>query len=211
MYFYTVLLQAAYRFNRIVYPTKIKLQSFHLYILLSIIQTTMAFGQVCPSLITGDIDYLVNDYLCQFAPTNINGSLFICSVAFLLPFTVTILLYIWTMRHVRKRGALVIHNNYRVRVRRDITIMTRLVILLTCLTAVAAPHGLIPIVYGLTGCIPLWTVPFEWALTIFALVSVTTVQLATSPFLKRLFRRSPRVEPVIWFRTLHARNFLKMQ
>ncbi|CAF1628894.1 unnamed protein product [Adineta ricciae] len=197
MYFYTVLLQAAYRFNRIVYPTKIKLQSFHLYILLSIIQTTMAFGQVCPSLITGDIDYLVNDYLCQFAPTNINGSLFICSVAFLLPFTVTILLYIWTMRHVRKRGALVIHNNYRVRVRRDITIMTRLVILLTCLTAVAAPHGLIPIVYGLTGCIPLWTVPFEWALTIFALVSIVppvascrTGYMVSYPPCKELFENA---------------------
>ncbi|UJR11829.1 hypothetical protein I4U23_016009 [Adineta vaga] len=197
MYFYTVLLQATYRFSRIVYPTKIKFQSFRLYILLSIIHTFINFIQVFPSLIIGEIEYLKNDYVCQFAPTNVSGSLFICSVAFLFPFIATIFLYIWTMYHIRKRGGMVISVNQRIRIRRDMTIMTRLVILLTFLTTVAAPHGLIPLVYALTGYMPWWTVPFEWMMTIFALVLVTTFQVVASPYLKTLFNRSSHVTPII--------------
>lgn len=197
MYFYTVLLQAAYRFSRIVYPTRIKFQSFRLYLLLSIIQTIIAFVQVCPSLIMGGITYLQYDYVCQFAPTDVYGSLFICSIAFLFPFTITIGLYVWTMYHVRKRGAVLISVNQRIRIRRDVTIMTRLVVLLTFLTIVAAPHGLIPITYAFTGHIPLWTVPFEWTMTIFALVCVSTIQILTSAHLRKLYIRSTNVHPIM--------------
>ena len=196
MYFYTVLLQATYRCVRIVYPTRIKLQSFRLYAILSILQTMIAFAQVCPSLILGGISYLKDDYVCQFAPINVSGSLFICSVAFLFPFALTIGLYVWTMYSVRKQGAAMGSINRQARMRRDVTIMTRLVVLLTFLTIVAAPHGLIPIVYGLTGYIPLWTVPFEWMMTIFALTTVSIIQVFTSPHLFRLFVRVSPIHPM---------------
>ena len=196
MYFYTVLLQATYRCVRIVYPTRMKLQSFRLYAIVSMLHTMIAYAQVCPSLLLGSIEYLENDYVCQFAPTNVSGSLFICSVAFLFPFALTLCLYARTMYYVRKRGAAMISTNRQARVRRDLTIMTRLVVLLTILTTIAAPHGIIPIVYALTGHIPLWAVPFEWTMTIFALTTVSIIQVFTSPHLYKLFRRSSPIQPM---------------
>ena len=72
-------------------------------------------------------------------------------------------------------------------IRRDLFVLKRLAILLTVVTAVAAPHALMPIVYAMTGFLPDWITSLEWLLTSFALVSVSIVLVIVTSHLKKVF------------------------
>jgi hypothetical protein len=137
-----------------------------------------------PSLLIGDIEYIFNDYHCQFAPTSIRGSLTVYSVGFVFPFSVTVFCYIWTMCSIRKQTAALITINQQINIHRDLIILKRLVIFLTIVTIVAAPHVCLPIIYVITGNLPPWIISLEWLTTALALVAVLFILLFITPHLK---------------------------
>jgi hypothetical protein len=185
-YFYSFLLQAIYRLCRIVYPTRVGLQSFHSFVMLSVAQWILAASMLLPSFLLGDMKYLPDDYHCQFAPTDVRGSLIGLSVLFLIPFLLTLICYFYTMHHVRTRTTALTTINQDTSIRRDLIILSRLLFLFTFLTTVGLPHVLIPIVYAMTGYLSSWVVPFEWLLTVFSLAAACIVQIFMSPHVKKL-------------------------
>ena len=189
VYFYSFLLQAIYRYCRIVYHTQLKYQSFRLYFLLSIFLWINGFWQTVPCLIFRHVDYMPDEYHCQFPADNLPSSLIGLSIMFLVPYLLTLMCYACTMYHVRKRTTELSHINQRASLRRDLTVLTRIVFLLTLVTLVAMPHVLIPIIYVLFGYIPPWASPFEWLLTVLGLFGAGFLQLFLSPIMRQLFAR----------------------
>ncbi|CAF3389227.1 unnamed protein product [Rotaria sp. Silwood2] len=178
---------------RIVYHTRVNLRSFRLYKNLSIAQWILGFLQLLPSLCIGDIDYLPTDYHCQLSPKNLHATLTGLSILFLIPLSLTLICYVCTMYYVRSRNIALGPIGRSSNIHRDLTVFTRLVILLTFVTTVALPHVLIPIAYVANDYLPLWTSPFEWSLTLFSLICVAITQIFVSSHLKKIFTWPIRV------------------
>lgn len=206
VYFFSFLIQSIYRFCRIVYPTRIEFQSLRPYVILSISQWIFAATLQLPSYFLRVIQYLPNDYHCQFDPTDLSGSLLGLSILFLIPFMLTLICYLYTMYYVRVRTtALITINQYR-NVRRDLIVLSRLVFLFTFLTAVGLPHVVIPFVYTITGYLPFWVIPFQWLLTVFSLSTACIIQIFVTPPLKKICVRKARVIPIITLNATHTWN-----
>lgn len=180
-FFHTFALQAIYPLCCILYRTKIRLHSFRLYIILSISLWILTSFELLPSFLIGDIEYIAHGYYCQFAPTGIRGSLTVSSIGYLLPFGVTVFCYMWTMYNIRKQTVVLVTVNQQANIHRDIIILNRVVIFLTILTTVGAPHICLPIIYVIIGYLPLWIVSLESTLTVSAVLAVSIVLLYISP------------------------------
>lgn len=189
VYFYSFLLQAIHRFCRIVYHTRVKLQSFRFYAIISGLLWFNGFWQLLPCLFLGHIDYIVKDFHCQFPPTYLMGSLIGLSIMFLVPYFSTLIFYLCTMCYVRKRSLELGRINRRINIRRDLIIFRHIIIILTFVIFVAIPHVIIPFIYIIFGYLPTWTCSFEWLTTVIALDSVAIIQIFMSPFLRQLFFR----------------------
>jgi len=144
--------------------------------------------ELLPSFLIGDVEYIDHDHHCQFALTNIRGSITVYSVGFLVPYGLTMFCYIWTLSSIRKQSAALIIINRQASIRRDRIILKRLVIFLTVITMAGATHALIIIAYTITGYLPLWIASLEWILVSFALVSVSIILVYISPHLRKLRR-----------------------
>jgi hypothetical protein len=201
-FFYTFLLQAIYRLCCIVYPTRVKFQSKRLYIILSIVRMVLAFLQMLPSLLLGDIEYLSNEYHCQVPPTNIRATVIITFFVYLLPFCAIAICYVRTIFHVRTETTVLVTIKQHASTHRDLIVSTRVVIVLGFLTITGMPHLITTVIYANTGRLPSWAVPFEWLMTILGSTSISIIQIFISPHLKKLRARMHRVEPVI--ATMHA-------
>lgn len=191
-FFYTFAAQAFYRFCRILYGTNSRLQSFSLHAMLSVSLWLLTALELLPSLIIGDIEYILDGYHCQFSPTSFRGTLTLCSIGFLLPFSVTIFFYTWTMCSIRRRSMALLTIDQRASIHRDIVIMKRLLILLNIITAVSLPHVLLPVIYTIVGSLPQWIVPLEVLLTELAVLAVAVVLFMITPQLRQL-RKTTRV------------------
>ena len=187
VYFYSYLLQAVYRYVRIVYHTKIRLQSFRLYAILSISLWINGLWQLAPCLIFRLLDYMPDEFHCQLPTNDIQSSLIGLTIMFLVPYGLTLTCYACTIYYVRKRTTALVHINQRASLRRDLTVLKHIVFLFTLVTLVAMPHVLIPIVYVLFGYIARWASPFEWLLTVLGLFGAVFLQLFLSPTMRRLF------------------------
>jgi hypothetical protein len=172
------------------------LHSFRPYAILSIGLWFLAAALLMPSFILGDINYLPHDYHCQFPPSNLRGTLRGLSLMFLVPFILTLICYFYTMYYVRTQTTALTTINQHRSIRRDLIIMSRLVLLFIFINTVALPHVLISIIYAITGYLPTWVASFEWSLTVFSLTAASIIQLFVTPHLKKLFVRATRMHPM---------------
>ena len=196
VYFYSFLLQALYRVCRIVYPTKMVFQSFKCYGLLSVAQWIVAAASLVPCCYLGYIQYLPNEYHCQFAPSDLHGSLIGMTGLFVIPFALTMISYLYTMYYVRTQTTALTAINREASVRRDLIILTRLVILFTLVNTIGLSHLVVPVCYAITGYVVPWAVSFTWLMTFFSLSSASIIQIFVSPHLRKLFTLSTRIRPM---------------
>jgi hypothetical protein len=100
------------------------------------------------------------------------------------------------MCSIRKQTAALITINQQVHIHRDLIILKRLVIFLTIVTIVGAPHICLPVIYVITGNLPPWIISLEWLLTVLAVVAVSIILLFITPYLKKLCSGLHAVHPV---------------
>jgi hypothetical protein len=187
VYFYSFLLQAIYRFCRIVHPRKARFQSFRCYASMSVMQWILAFVVLLPNLLRGDIEYMPEEYHCQFALTNVQGSMIGLAGLFLIPVASTLGCYIYTLHYIRRKSTALITIDQQLRTRRDLRIFSHLMILLTFVSMTGLPHLIMSIVYAITGYSPPWAIAFVWVLTFISFFTSSIVQLFVSPHLRTLF------------------------
>ena len=196
VYFYSFLLQAIYRFYRIVYPRQRMFQSLKLYIILSLVQWIAAIAFLVVCLLLGYNEYLPEEYHCQFAPTNVIGSLIDITGLFVIPFSLTLMLYLYAMCYVRRQTTALTAINRDAGMRRDLLILTRLIMLFSCVTITGLPHILVSVCYVITGYVAPWAVSFTWLMTFVSLSFVSVIQIFVFPHLRKLFTLFTRADPI---------------
>ncbi|CAF4393088.1 unnamed protein product, partial [Adineta steineri] len=130
---YSYLLQSIYRYISILYPTCFYYQSFRFQMFL--ICSTWICGIIypIPIVLTHQIQYHVNDQICQM-PLNFSFiTLFNITYLYLLPMTTIIILY-WKMaRYVHEISQRALPVNTLSRAQRDLKMIRRIVILVIIL------------------------------------------------------------------------------
>ena len=195
VYYYSFLLQAIYRFGRIVYPNRPISHSLRVYGFLSIGQWFLATIVLTVCWWFGYFDYLPKEYHCQFPPWNILVSILGLSSIFLIPFSATLGVYFATLYFVRKRTNALVMLQHDSSVRRDLVILTRLIILFTFVSSVGVPHMITIIAHSITGYSPSWAVSFSWFFTFLSFSTAAVIQMCVSSHMRKLFALSGRIQP----------------
>jgi hypothetical protein len=179
-FFYSYLLQAIYRFCRIVFYRKPALQSFKLYVYGIIIQWILSFLQVIPVLLLGTFEYLPYDYHCQIPINNILGLIIGLSLVHMIPVFLTTICYIYTMVYFRRISTRVRSIRQQAKDRRDFVAFTRVFVLLGVIIVSGMPTLGISLFSQFSGYLPYWSTQFQWLSATFSICCVSVILIFVS-------------------------------
>jgi hypothetical protein len=136
------LLQAIYRFIRIVYPTRLFYQSVKFQLFL--ICLTWIFGYLYPIvfLVRGEILYNIDNQICQL-PLHLSFSIiYMANFAYITPVFLTMIIYLKLVRYVKAMSVRVTLVNTLSRARRELKMVRRTVILVSILIVYCFPYAM---------------------------------------------------------------------
>ncbi|CAF1086217.1 unnamed protein product [Adineta steineri] len=137
---YSYLLQAIYRYISTVYPTRLYYQSFRFQMFLICLTWICSIIYSIPLILTNQIQYHVNNQICQM-PLNFSFiTLFNITYLYLLPMTTIILLYWKMVRYVHEISQRALPVNTLSRAQRELKMIRRIVILVSILVALGLPY-----------------------------------------------------------------------
>ena len=139
---FSYLLQAIYRFIRIVYPARLIYHSAKFQIFL--ICLTWIFGLLYPIafLFTGEIVYNVDNQICQL-PLHLSFSIiYMANFAYITPVLLTILIYLKLVFYVKKMSERVLPANILSRARRDLKMVRRTTVSVSILIIYCFPYAM---------------------------------------------------------------------
>ena len=138
---FSFCLQAIYRFLRIIYPRRLIFQSWKFQFFL--ICSTWIFGIVYPMifLFTNEIIYNLENQICQLPLRLSFLIIYMANSAYIIPVSLTMIIYLKLVYHVRKMTRRVIPVNTLDRARRDLKMLRRTVILVSILIVYCLPYA----------------------------------------------------------------------
>jgi len=140
---FSYLLQAIYRFIRVVYPTRLFYQSARFQLVL--ICSTWIFGFLYPIafLFTGEIVYNVDNQICQL-PLHLSFSIiYMANFAYITPVFLTMIIYLKLVFYVKKMSKRVVPVNRLSRARQELEMVRRTVILVSILIIYCLPYAIL--------------------------------------------------------------------
>ena len=136
---YSFVLQASYRYEIVVYPSRLLLQSFRFQLLLIGITWLYGYTNLLAFIFTGDINYNAENQICQF-PLRLSFSLLYATFCiYLFPLSMIILNYLKLVRYVKETSKRVISVNILCRAQRELKMVQRIVMLIIILMALGVP------------------------------------------------------------------------
>jgi hypothetical protein len=136
------LLQSIYRFVTIVYPSRLFCQSMRFQFVLICLSWIFAFIYPIAFLFNGQILYNVNNQICQL-PLRLSFSIiYMASCAYIIPVFMTIFIYFKLVRYVKQMSKRVTPVNTLSRVRRELKMVRRTVILVAILFTLCFPYAM---------------------------------------------------------------------
>jgi hypothetical protein len=165
--YYSYCLQAIYRLCRIVFYKKKFLLSYSLYVILILGQWLLILILLLPPVFVNWYARLPTEKYCLIPYTYIGPETYHIVLLYLIPLLCLATVYIWItkyMRSVTHTPALMIAAARRVRNQRDLTVIKRILMLISILIVLRFPtvifmiHGAItgslyPLTYGIVGII----------------------------------------------------------
>ena len=135
------LLQAIYRFIRIVYPTRMIYQSAKFQLIL--ICLTWIFGIFYPIgfLFTNEIVYNVDNQICQLRLYLSFPIIYMANFAYLTPVALTMIIYLKLVFYVKRMTERVTPVNTLYRAKRELKMVRRTVILVSILIIYCFPYA----------------------------------------------------------------------
>ncbi|CAF1179998.1 unnamed protein product [Rotaria sordida] len=137
---FSYLLQSIYRYIIVIYPNRLFFQSIRFQLFL--ISCTWIFGFIYPIafLFTDQIIYNINNQICQL-PLQLSFSvIFIASWAYIIPVSLTMFIYFNLLRYVKEISKRVISVNRLSRVKRELKMVRRIVVLVMILFTLCFPY-----------------------------------------------------------------------
>jgi hypothetical protein len=139
---YSYLLQAVYRYITVVYPTclfyqSVKFQGF-------LICSTWILGFVCPFpyLLTNEIQYNVDNQICQMPPRLSFLNIFNALCLYVIPISLIILVYFKLVRYVKEMNNHVVGINVLIRAQREVQMVRRIIILVMGVMTIGFPYAI---------------------------------------------------------------------
>jgi len=194
LYSYTI--QAFYRFCRIVFPSQPYFHdNIYLYIFAILLEIILSSIQGLPTFLMDDYEY--EDYHCQILMTNWRSVCLGAVLLWLLPVTMTIVIYIYTVRYIR-RHSLNFTVRQHIRVQRDFTVIKRILLIVLFIVIFGLPTCFTTIVYYSFGFIGWWANHLSFLTFIVSFTSMSTIQTYYSPHLRVLWTKTRiRIVPIV--------------
>jgi hypothetical protein len=184
--YYSYCLQSLYRLCRVVFFKKKFLLSYSLYLKLVVGQWLFTFFLILPTLFLFYIRLPTERY-CLIPYTDINGSVYLIVLLYFIPLLCIITTYLWITTFIRqssRTSTAIILAQQRQRNLRDLTIIKRLVILISILVLLRFPT-IIFIIYGVAvGHLFLFTYAIVGLITSICLLFIGLITIYITPLLR---------------------------
>lgn len=137
---YSFFQQSSYRYIKIIHPTRLFYQSYKFHFFVICLIWIFAFIYGIPHILTGQIQFDINDQICQ-VPFGLSVLTF-CNafLAYIIPTSLIICIYIKLVRYVQQMSKNVAPANTLFHARRELKMVRRLVILVTGVVTIGAPY-----------------------------------------------------------------------
>ncbi|CAF0948868.1 unnamed protein product [Adineta steineri] len=184
---YSNTFHALHRFFRIIYYTNRFLhQNVYLYITGIFIQLVLSLLQPLPLLLAHIYQY--EDYHCQIPLTQWFAVIIGSIVIWMPPLSITIGIYMYTLNYIRSNSPMFTHRQ-QTRIRRDITVIRRVVWSVLFIVLCAIPAFSIPIIYSLFNFFGWWANHLAWLGFVLSFLGMSIVHTYFSPHLRILWAR----------------------
>lgn len=192
--YYSFVLQAMFRLARIVFYKHKILQSLSVSVTGLVIQWMLSFLFFLIYILLDDLQYLPFEFNCWVAFENIRGLVMLTIFIYGITTSTISLLYMYIIRYIHKR------NNTQRRQhsnQRDLTILKRLVILITIVTGAGFPTVVVISIYIYTNRIVAFAYHIQGvSLSIGVFVTAVSLAFITPQIQGMLRRRHRQVHPV---------------
>ncbi|CAF1452547.1 unnamed protein product [Adineta steineri] len=184
--YHSYVLQAIFRFCRIVFYQKKKLQSLGVSCIAIIIQWLLAFLFILPNFLLHDFVYLPSEYHCQVPLTNFRALLMMGSIVYFIPIGVVSLMHIYLIQFIRQSSQRL--QNRQRQNKRDFIVIKRILSLLMIFAIMCFPSVLLWLINIITHDLPPMSHDIEW-LTISICMSIVPVAIVLiTPQINRMFK-----------------------
>lgn len=192
---YSYLLQSFYRYKIVRHPTRIFWQRRKIQLSFIIVSWLFALIFPLPPLVTGQIQYIVDDQICQVPLTLSFTMPFHAFCIYLMPISMIIFVYSKIVRYVHGINGRTIVINTIIRAKRELRMIRRISLLIIILATIEFPYALF-VFMGFFTKPPRYHFRIAWIfMDISSLVVTIVLFLFTEPFqisIKKLlkFRRN---------------------
>ncbi|CAF1280407.1 unnamed protein product [Adineta steineri] len=139
---HSYLLQAIYRYIKIIYPSRLSWQSRQNQLLLIGTIWILAFVHAIPFLFFDGIVYNVHNQVCQMVLGFYFLMIYMRFTDYILPMILIMLVYFKLLRYVKKMSKRVTSTNTLSRAQRELKMVRRTVIMITSIITVGFPFTL---------------------------------------------------------------------
>jgi hypothetical protein len=139
---HSYLLQAIFRYLKVVYPHRAFLQSARFQLLLVLITWICSVVCTIPYVITNEIKYNTDNQICQMPLQLSFLTIYNAMCVYMIPISLTMLLYYKLVRYVHKMGERATPMNTLSRAQRELRMVRRIVILISSVAAIGFPYAL---------------------------------------------------------------------
>ncbi len=191
--YYSYLLQACFRFTRIIfYQYKKLIQSIRFMFRFIFIQWLMAFILILPNLLLRSFEYASPAYHCLILYPNFLGLLITTLIIFYFPIITIGSIYFYIIYYMRQIKTSSIQRNRQRSTERDIIVLHRIVILVGMLLILSIPAILLWLGYIITGYFYPFSYHLQWLTFAFSLSILSIVSIFLTPQLQELLFKSNR-------------------
>lgn len=143
---FSYLLQAFYRYHTVVYPNRILCQSWRFQAFL--VSFIWILGFVCPIpfVMKNEIKYNVDNQICQMPLQLSFLTIYVSFCVYVVPISLIMLIYIKLIFYVQQMNKQVSTVNASLRLKRELKMVRRILILVISLTTLGLPYALFMVI-----------------------------------------------------------------
>ncbi len=199
--YYSYLLQAFFRFFRVVLYQYRRLQSFQCMLGFILIEWLISFLWMMLILFLNDFEYISQNYYCQISFSDFRGLLTAVSVIYFGPTFTSVIIYIYIMYHLKHMTTSRIQQNRTRSNQRDLIVLRRIIILIVSVLFLSLPILIIWLLYLFTDYLNPLSYHLEWLLFAISSSILSLASAILSPNLSRLitiqWRRPRQIQPIV--------------
>ena len=199
--YYSYLLEAIFRFFRVVLFKDQHLQTFRCIFLLTVLQWLIGFLSTVPILVLHHFQYVPLYFYCEILLSDNQGLLLVTLLGYEPPMIGIGLIYVYILYYMEKSKSQSTLQNHQRSNERDVSVLRRILILIGLLVTLAFPTTVLWMNYLHTGYVHPLSYHIGWSTFSLSLSILPGLSMFLTPQLRESFivawRRNRRIEPII--------------